>query len=666
MDSLRGEDPPRIGPFRLVGRLGAGGMGQVYLGQHVRDLRYAAVKVVHAGFGEDQRFRARFAQEVRTALRVRASWAAQVLDADPDAARPWLATEYVAGPSLERAVADHGPLPERPLGVLAARMATALAQLHEFGVVHRDVKPSNVLLGADGPKLIDFGIARAAEGTRLTQTGMVVGTPAFMSPEQAEGLRESYPSDVFSLASVLVFAANGVGPFGRTASPVAMLLRVSREPANLGGLPGWLRAELDPCLRKDAAERPTASELADRIAARSVTEDIPVHTGWPGVGHPSAPVDPPAPPSPPGPEKFDEAAIVRRPPRRRGWLRWVVAVAVVVPVVIGTVYFLPASGAERRPGPAAPHVAAPAVPVIPPAVLASPRSLQVPWPNTYAVYPMPAGGPVLVCSGRTLRVLDPVSFAERDQLDFPAEVTQLALPPEPNKIYVKTGDSELTLVDLVTKARDKPIPVPGPIDDLSLSEDGKRLVTVTSTGTLNVLRMDTGEVRSVPVGATRPTSGYTFDVDDRHAYVTSWDVNPGLVGVDLDAMKATPIDIPVEQGDANVPRARSPVLSPDGRRVYALTDRAVLVFDTAQNALVRRISWSGPFGSGLAVSRDGRFLFTATGAGDLVALDASAGTQVSAGRTAKSPTGMFVTRDNAQLYVGEGDLLEVFDISAFR
>jgi serine/threonine protein kinase/outer membrane protein assembly factor BamB len=273
VESLAPDDPHEIGPYLLQGRLGTGGMGQVYLGR-TADGTLAAVKVVHSRFAADPSFRQRFSREITVARAVQGRWVAALLDGDAQARRPWLATEYVAAPPLDRVVDDSGPLPEPALVTLAHRLAEALAQLHAQGVVHRDLKPSNVLVADDGPRLIDFGVARAIDATAITQTGMVVGTPAFMSPEQAGGADVGPPSDVFSLASVLVFAATGRGPFGHTTNALAMLRRISDDQPDLDGLPGRLRDVLEPCFAKDPADRPTAAALAagitaDAFAARS-------------------------------------------------------------------------------------------------------------------------------------------------------------------------------------------------------------------------------------------------------------------------------------------------------------------------------------------------------------------------------------------------------------
>ena len=191
---LRAGDPRSAGRFRLLGRLGAGGMGQVFLGRSAGG-RLVAVKVIRPELAGDPGFRARFAREVAAAQKVSGLFTALVVDADADGPMPWLATAYVAGPSLAEAVEAHGPLPEASVLTLAAGLAEGLEAIHAAGVVHRDLKPSNVLLADDGPRVIDFGISRAAEASALTQSGTVMGSPGYMSPEQAEGREVGPPGD---------------------------------------------------------------------------------------------------------------------------------------------------------------------------------------------------------------------------------------------------------------------------------------------------------------------------------------------------------------------------------------------------------------------------------------------------------------------------------------
>jgi eukaryotic-like serine/threonine-protein kinase len=275
VEPLRRSDPATIGPYRLLGRLGAGGMGEVFLGRD-RAGRLSAVKLVHDAFAGDPTFRARFAREVRIARTIRIASTAAVIEADPDAPVPWLATEYIDGPTLDRLVAAQGPMTEPAAGELAARLAATLAELHAAGVAHRDVKPSNVLIAPDGPRLIDFGIASAADATAITRSGTLLGAPEYMSPEQALGTSAGPPADVFSLAGVVVYAVTGHGPFGSAAHPVAMVRRIIDEPPNLEDVPDGLRVLLEPCLAKDPTSRPSAGELADRLRRRFPTADAPV------------------------------------------------------------------------------------------------------------------------------------------------------------------------------------------------------------------------------------------------------------------------------------------------------------------------------------------------------------------------------------------------------
>ncbi|KUN80709.1 bifunctional serine/threonine-protein kinase/ABC transporter substrate-binding protein [Streptomyces griseoruber] len=266
MEPLRTSDPARLAGHRLLGRLGAGGMGVVYLGRSAGGT-LVALKVIQAEYAEDPGFRERFRREADTARRMTSPWVAPLVDADPEAEQPWLATAFVPGPSLAEAVAAHGPLPAGTLRVLGARLAEALRELHAAGLVHRDVKPGNVLLALDGPRLIDFGVARDPEDTSLTSTGVVVGTPGFLSPEQARGARESGPAgDVFSLGCVLAYAATGRPPFG-TGALDALLYRTAHDAPDLEGVPREIAQVVGGCLEKDPERRPTAEALARSLSA---------------------------------------------------------------------------------------------------------------------------------------------------------------------------------------------------------------------------------------------------------------------------------------------------------------------------------------------------------------------------------------------------------------
>ncbi|WP_411100384.1 serine/threonine-protein kinase [Streptomyces sp. x-45] len=270
MDALRAGDPDRIGAYRLVGRLGSGGMGQVFLGRSAGG-RPVAVKVIRPEYGADAGFRRSFAREVEAARRVGGFFTAQVVDADPDSERPWLVSAFVPGPSLHTVVSEHGGLPTRALRVLAAGLAEGLDAIHRCGLVHRDLKPGNVVVAADGPRVIDFGIARALEASSHTVSGVVAGTPAYMSPEQARGDRGVGPaSDVFALGSVLAFAATGRAPFG-DGHPAAMLYRIVQEEPDLTLVDHELRGLVAACLAKEPDRRPTAAGLLDSLSGDAVT-----------------------------------------------------------------------------------------------------------------------------------------------------------------------------------------------------------------------------------------------------------------------------------------------------------------------------------------------------------------------------------------------------------
>lgn len=275
MERLLPSDPSRLGGHRLLGRLGAGGMGVVYLARtEAGDL--AAVKVIQPEYADQAEFRARFRREVVSARRVDSPWVVPVVGADPEAGAPWLATAFVPGPSLAEAVVACGPLPTRAVRILGKVLARALAAVHDAGLVHRDVKPGNILLALDGPRLIDFGIARptAAEETELTSDSVVVGTPGFLSPEQARAQEVGPASDVFSLGCLLAYAATGRLPFG-TGTADALLYRTVHDTPELDGIDdAELRTLLQRCLDKEPAARPTAAEVDAELVEDAPADSI--------------------------------------------------------------------------------------------------------------------------------------------------------------------------------------------------------------------------------------------------------------------------------------------------------------------------------------------------------------------------------------------------------
>ncbi|MFB6785334.1 PQQ-binding-like beta-propeller repeat protein [Streptomyces olivaceus] len=282
VDQLTQHDPRRIGPFEVLGRLGAGGMGLVYLARSASGRR-VAIKTVRTELAEDQLFRVRFTREVEAARAVSGFYTAAVVDADPRAAVPWLATAYVPAPSLEEIVNECGPLPAQAVRWLAAGVAEALQSIHGAGLVHRDLKPSNVLVVEDGPRVIDFGIASGVSNTRLTMTNVAVGTPAYMSPEQAKDSRSvTGASDVFSLGSMLVFAATGHPPF-HGANPVETVFMLLREGPDLEGLPDELRPLIEACMQMEATGRPNPADLQSQLAPHlfgSGSDDSGTASAW--------------------------------------------------------------------------------------------------------------------------------------------------------------------------------------------------------------------------------------------------------------------------------------------------------------------------------------------------------------------------------------------------
>jgi serine/threonine protein kinase len=261
---LRRWDPERIGPYSIIGKLGAGAMGQVFLARSAAG-RLVAVKTIRVELAEEAGFRARFAREVAAASRVSGVFTAAVIEANPDADLPWVATAYVPAPSLSTLVKQAGPLPVSAVRWLAAGCAEALQSIHAAGLLHRDVKPSNVLVAPDGPRVIDFGIARAAERVQLTATHGASGTPAYMAPEQARDATLASPaSDVFSLGATLVYAATGHAPYeGETVMDI--LVRLATEPPDLAGLPAELAGLVAPCLERVPRDRPTDATILGRL-----------------------------------------------------------------------------------------------------------------------------------------------------------------------------------------------------------------------------------------------------------------------------------------------------------------------------------------------------------------------------------------------------------------
>lgn len=272
MEPLQSGDPTSLGPYRLEGRLGAGGMGEVYAARSPGGRRIA-IKVIRAEYATDPTFRQRFAREVEAARKVGGFHTAQIVAADPEADRPWMATAYIDGPSLLDLVRTHGPLPVEHCMILARELAEGIAAIHERGLVHRDLKPSNVLMAPDGARIIDFGIARAAGESSLTSAGVAVGTFAYMSPEQVAAREVGPATDVFSLGALLTYAATGHGPFDAESIPAITHKIITQEP-DLDGLYGALRRVIAGCLAKSPEVRPTAEAALLMLQANTAETEI--------------------------------------------------------------------------------------------------------------------------------------------------------------------------------------------------------------------------------------------------------------------------------------------------------------------------------------------------------------------------------------------------------
>jgi len=628
MEELRAYDPAWLGRFQLLGRLGAGGMGEVYLGR-ASDGRLAAVKAVHPGYAGDPAFRTRFAREISTAAGLRAPWTATVLDADPDAGRPWLASEYVPGPSLERAVSETGPLPEPAVRVLAARLACALAALHAAGVVHRDLKPSNVVLAASGPWLVDFGIARAADVTQITHTGTMLGTPAFMSPEQAAGEEAGPPSDVFSLASVLAFAASGDGPFGSTGNAVALLYRVSHRDPELAGVPDGLRAELEPCLAKDPGARPAADQLSRELAHWATG---PAALAWPPRAvvelterteresatvltrvstPPTVPVTQSISPSTSVPPTLavTTPAYPRLPsphPARPGWedrrgrsLAIVAACAAVLVLLVGVPILVRSSGpAPETPDPIAPAVNAPA----PTLVASGARQLTtVPFggdlPNSVAVSPDSAR--VWVANHQGLTMLDATTNAPVLRVDMPSGSQAVALSKDGRQVYGTNLSGFLYVVDAATGQAVTTVPLPRGADQIAPVAGGRVYVSSRLVNTLSVV--DTEGAGSVV--ATIPVNQpfwIAASPDGQRVYAGTED-SVLTVDTTTNAVLAT---VPVGR------RVRAITVAPDGGRAYVGVDETINVLDGHTGGKLGELR-SSKYVDGLAVSPNGRYLYAA-------------------------------------------------------
>ncbi|MFI7504341.1 serine/threonine-protein kinase [Streptomyces sp. NPDC049687] len=369
VDALKDRDPARIGAYTLLARLGAGGMGQVYLGRSPGG-RLVALKVIRDEIVDHPEALARFRREVETVRAVRSAYTANLIDASLESAPYWLATEYVPGPTLSNAVAQRGPLPVETCRGLLAALAEGLAAVHAYGVTHRDLKPQNVILGAQGPQLIDFGIARTAAQTVLTEAGFAPGTPGFSAPEVLLRNEVGPAGDVFALGATLAYAATGRPPFGH-GEPAGVSYRAVHEAIDLAGVDPGLAALLEACVAKDPVARPGLGEVIARCGVRTALVEDTFYGGLAGLGEavPSPPTArPPMPATPPG-SVHDLPTVAPQVPHGYGYTptqvvqptpaarprgkSWLIAGAAGVVVAVGAVaavMFLPGGNDDTRKG----------------------------------------------------------------------------------------------------------------------------------------------------------------------------------------------------------------------------------------------------------------------------------------------------------------------------
>jgi WD40 repeat protein len=500
-------DPPQIGPYRLVGRLGTGGMGKVFLGRSAGG-RLVAVKVIRDELAGDADFRARFRREVAGARLVSGIYTAPVVNADLDGPVPWLATAYVAGPSLLAAVAGYGPLPAVSVRALAAALAEGLDAIHAAGVIHRDLKPANVLLAADGPRIIDFGIARAAEATALTQTGLVMGSPGFMSPEQAEGRGVGPPTDVFSLGAVLTFAATGEGPFG-TGSLAAIIYRIVHGAPEVDKVPEPVRAVVERCLAKDPGQRPTPADLLAELGGADLAEDwlpAPITREFP-----AGPAQPPY-----GPRTVTSAPGQPADPG-------------------------PAAAAAK-PGPAAAVKPGPAAPAAPGERSEPAGSLLARLEHEAAVTAMkfsPDGGRLATASGVTVRLWDRAP-TELVRLRHEQDVSGVVFSPDGSQLATRISPplfgsrQPVMLWDTATGRERARLPHRHIVTTVSFVRDGTRIATVSEEKTARLWDVATGqEVAQLRHGTSIGKARFSPDgtrmllLGDFELKASLWDLTTG-------------------------------------------------------------------------------------------------------------------------------------------
>ncbi|ARZ69573.1 serine/threonine protein kinase [Streptomyces albireticuli] len=574
---LAPSDPRHIGPYRLEGRLGAGGMGQVFLGISPGG-RKVALKVIRPELADAAQFRARFAREVEAARRVGGFHTAQIVDADPGAASPWLAAEYIPGPTLQQVVTAHGPLAPDAVLRLGAGIAEGLAAVHDRGLVHRDLKPGNVILAADGPRIIDFGIAHIPDAGPMTHTGTVIGTYAYMSPEQIRNPAQVTPAgDVFSLGSVLAFAATGRGPFDASTVP-AIIHRVTSEAPVLTGIAegGPLHALVRHCLTKDPAGRPPAVEVLRRLAVTAPT--APPVPAMPPAAPPfpaTPPVAPPFPATPP---------VAGRPVRRRSVLFGGLAAATAA-VAVPTAFALwpedePTAGPKDKPKASR----SPDRDITGPvgelkghdgdidglAVSRDGRFLATGgYDKTVKLWDLTAGREKATCEGHSEPVMSVVFGADGATLYSGSFKELLAWDANSgaakNKLATYQGEFDY-------------------VSCLAMSPDGKTLAVGVGSR-IELMTPDTGRVRATLEGHTGSMHAVAFGPDGKTLASVAADL--GKSGIRLwNTADGRPLDTLRDGGEKNYSGV---AFSPDGRTLIA-NGPGIQLWDVASGKLTRKLT----------------------------------------------------------------------------
>ncbi|MGW6389972.1 protein kinase domain-containing protein [Streptomyces sp. NPDC055103] len=576
MDALLPFDPQWVGPYRLEGRLGEGGMGQVFLGTSPGG-RKVAVKLIRPELAATAQFRDRFAREVAAARQVGGFHTAQVVDADPGAESPWLVTAFIPGPTLHQVVAERGPLAPAAALRLGAGLAEGLAAIHGCGLVHRDLKPGNVIIADDGPRIIDFGIARAVDASSLTATGSVIGTYAYMSPEQIRADRAGTASDVFALGSVLAFAATGRGPFD-APNLLTVVQRILDEPPALDGLDGEFLRILTDCLAKDPGARPAVHDLparfagaVDGVALPSPRYDPTVvstpagQTPHPAVaGHESqaTPGGDGQPYSPPNPRVH----LAQGTPSGAGPGTSVQNAAPVRAAVPAGTISPPgqAAGAARHPGALADAATQTYVPAMP----------LAPGPDT------PVPGPARRGPSRRTLLIGGISAAAAAAIGVPAY------------LLLRNGDT---------------LDGPSSAYEIAFSEDGKTLAAAGGDGSIWRWSMPGRESRSTRISVAKYMQPYVFSPDLKVLYraeehqILKWDVASGRT-VGTFTGETT--------GELQSGYVHGLGLSPDGKTLAASSGLGLYLWDTASGsrlALNKDVK-NGP----AAYSPDGTLLLTSS------------------------------------------------------